>query len=432
MTRLEMTGATAGGWTGPLRRILVVDDSALARDVISEMLRPEGFDVIAAATGAEALAVLGGTGADLILLDVMLPEMDGFETCRRIRELPNGRAVPVIMVTALTAREHRIAGLDAGADDFVSKPVDKGELLARIRSQLRSKALMEEIERKRRELEALQESREALARMILHDLKGPIGAVEGCLHILRRSAGNRLTAAEAGYIENGSMACRQAVELLENLLDVLRMERREMPLSVRSFDVTALVEERTRLFQGLAARRNVALSCEIPADCRPLTIRADPDIIARVLSNLIQNAIRHTPEGRRVTVSISRVRAGVELSVSDEGEGISRAGVERILRGFDMAEADRPVLRSGVGGIGLYFCGLAAKVHGGNILVESEPGKGSRFRVYIPAADRRGPAEEDAASGRGVAGDREAERPATGDVSDAAGREADASSGPSG
>ncbi len=427
------SGVGARGAPGARKRILIVDDSALARDVITEMLRPEGFDVDSAATGAEAISVLEDSGADLILLDVMLPEMDGFETCRRIRKTDNGRAVPIIMVTALTAREHRIAGLDAGADDFVSKPVDKGELLARIRSQLRSKALMEELERKHGELEALQESREALARMILHDLKGPIGAIEGCLHLLKKSGAGRFTEAESRCLENGELACRQAMSLLQDVAVALSLERREMPLNVRSFDAAALVEKGARLLEGIAARRNVSFSCEIPPDCRPLTIRADPDLVVRILSNLLMNAIRHTPEGKRVAVRVSRAGAGMELVVSDEGEGISRDVAERISRGFGPEEAVRPAaLRGGAGGLGLYFCCLAAKAHGGNIQVESRPGKGSRFRVHIPSADRQAPAAEDPDSKRGAARGKAAGRPPAGNSADAADRGANASEGQAG
>jgi signal transduction histidine kinase len=377
-------GGRDGQAPAPRPTILVVDDSELARDVLTAMLEPEGFEVVCAASGEEAFRAMRDRLPDLILLDIMLPGMDGFDICRGIRADERTKAIPVIMVTALTAREQRIAGLESGADDFVSKPIDKGEIIARIRSHLRAKALMDELERKHAELRELQESRELLVHMILHDVKGPIGAIEGCLHLIGKSASERLSAEEKRHLETGSLACRIAMDLLHDVLDAMRLERNALPLHRREFDMAAMAEEKARLCGAVAARRNVAMVCEIEPELKPLHVRADPDLTGRILSNLLLNAIRHTPEGRKVAVSIRRTEGGVKIEVSDEGEGISKAEMGRLFARLDQIRPGKSSARRG-GGFGLYFCRLAAEAHGGRIWAESEPGRGSRFHVFLPS-----------------------------------------------
>ena len=221
--------------------ILIVDDEEINVKLIKALLASENYNLIGAFSGQEALTMLTSISPDLILLDVMMPEMDGFETCRKIKHNKNTRIIPVLMVTALSEKKHRLMALDCGADDFLSKPVERTELKIRVKSLLRIKEYRdelyeryEEISNKNHKLQELEKFRDGLLHMIVHDLKNPLFAISGNLELLLL---DKLNFSETQIIvaENCLISCKDLEEMIQQLLDINKLEHERLQLRAREY-----------------------------------------------------------------------------------------------------------------------------------------------------------------------------------------------------
>ena len=221
--------------------ILIVDDEEINVKLIKALLASENYNLIGAFSGQEALTMLTSISPDLILLDVMMPEMDGFETCRKIKHNKNTRIIPVLMVTALSEKKHRLMALDCGADDFLSKPVERTELKIRVKSLLRIKEnrdelyeRYEEISNKNHKLQELEKFRDGLLHMIVHDLKNPLFAISGNLELLLL---DKLNFSETQIIvaENCLISCKDLEEMIQQLLDINKLEHERLQLRAREY-----------------------------------------------------------------------------------------------------------------------------------------------------------------------------------------------------
>ena len=210
--------------------ILIVDDEEINVKLIKGMLSQENYNIFGAFSGQEALSMLTSISPDLIMLDVMMPEMDGFELCRKIKQNENTQIIPVLMVTALREKKHRLMAMDCGADDFLSKPVERTELKIRVKSLLRIKNYhdelykrYEEISQKNDKLQKLETLRDGLVHMIVHDLNNPLFAISGNIEILLLDKLNfsetQITAAE-----NCLVSCNDLKEMIQQLLDINKLE----------------------------------------------------------------------------------------------------------------------------------------------------------------------------------------------------------------
>ncbi len=366
--------------------VLLVDDDPRNVRLLEGIFRADGYAVEKAYSGPEALASVAGSRPDLILLDVMMPQMSGNEVCEKLKGDPSTRAIPIILVTALNSIEDKVSGLDGGADDFVSKPVNRVELLAKARSLLRVKALHDELaaaktalEQSNGELRRLEGLKESLVQMIVHDLKNPLTAIMGNLELALTSAAKHPDRA-AERAARSLDSARGMMRMILDLLDISRIEEDRLPLKPEPVLLGELFEHCRTELDGLVRTAGVSLTLEMASNLPPVV--ADRSLIGRVVANLLSNAVKHTPSGGTITLGAAAEPAGTVIVVRDTGDGIPVDYLPHIFDKFGPLHLRQgtPVDR----GLGLAFCKLAVEAHGGRIEVDSHPGKGTQFRVVLP------------------------------------------------
>ncbi len=364
-------------------KILIVDDNPRNIQVVGNLLSQEGYPTAFAVNGEQALEQAGADHFDLILLDVMMPGMDGFAVCEHLKKDEKTREIPIIFLTAKTDTESIVKGFDVGAFDYVTKPFIGRELLARVRSRLREKVLQDELKRRYEEIRRLETMRESLTHMILHDLKNPLSGITGYAGLLEMNpavAADPKASAQVGSILN---CARTMIDMTMAILDVSKMESGRMPLTIEAVALHTVLRV---VVDGLAPhleRSSVEMAIHLPPDLPKL--RADREILRRILVNLLGNAVRFSPKNGVITFRAERAGAEVRLIVSDQGPGIPEAFRERIFEKYaqvDLRESDRKMST----GLGLTFCKMAVEAHGGRIGVSGEPGNGSDFWLLLPAA----------------------------------------------
>lgn len=367
--------------------ILVVDDNESNRAFARATLEEDGYQVTLAVSGDDAIEQFGRRAFDCVLLDVRMPGMDGFTACKAIRALDCGQDVPVVFLTAQRDLDTFDAALRAGGDDFLTKPVRPIELLLRVQAALklrRANASNREyhdlIRRQRDDLMRLQLQKERLMGFVVHDLKNPVSNIDMQAQVLLRdresSPGSR---AVAGSIRD---EVRSLMRLLLNLLDISKSEEGRL---VPTFTEVAADELVRLVFEALEVRaraKKIALQSALGVSM----LRADPDLLRRVLENLLENALRHAPDGSVVRLSITSYEGMAEVRIADSGKGVPIELREAIFDRFVQVDSrDSGVSRSGRG-LGLAFCRLAVEAHGGRIWVEdAQPG--AVFCLRLPHAD---------------------------------------------
>jgi len=363
--------------------ILVVDDNEANRSLARHTLEDEGYRVTVATGGAEGLAAFEREPPDCVLLDVRMPDIDGFTVCERIRARPEGASTPVVFLTALRDVDTFERALRAGGDDFLTKPIRPTELVVRVQAALRLRRMGSElreyhelIRRQRDDVMRLQLQKERLTTFVVHDLKNHVNAMD--LHaqlLLRdRSLGNEAHES-AGQIRS---AARQLGRMILNLLDISRADEGKLVAARSDVDLEALVGDVIAELELAAVDRGVAF--EIALATR--RVRADEDLLRRTLANLIENAIRHAPKSTSVRITSRAKQAATEITVADCGAGVPSAMHERIFDPFVQLEGgDWRTTRSGRG-LGLAFCKLAVEAHGGQIWIE-DAAPGAVFIVRL-------------------------------------------------
>jgi two-component system, sensor histidine kinase and response regulator len=362
-------------------RILVVDDAPANIQMISATLKSNDYQVSVATNGRQALEVLARVPAELILLDVVMPEMDGFETCRRIRESEAWRQIPVIFLTSKAETEDIVRGFELGAVDYVAKPFNTHELLARVGTHLALRRQQLELQENYRRLSELERLRDSLVHMVIHDLRSPLLGLSGCLNMLQADLAGKLEAEQAEDLETALDAAQRLSGMVTSLLDVSRLEAGQMPLHKQSCDLRTVMSEAVASLGGLTKGRHVLFA---PADA-PVTVVCDPEVAGRIVANLIGNALKFTPANGEIRLGVSPADGEVKVTVADTGPGIPPEYRERIFEKFGQIEGRKEGQKHSTG-LGLTFCKLAAEAHGGRIGVDSEVGRGSTFWFTLPVS----------------------------------------------
>ncbi|HET7434253.1 MAG TPA: response regulator [Thermoanaerobaculia bacterium] len=362
--------------------LLVVDDLAANRDVLSRRLKRQGHTVITASNGIDALAMMQETAFDLILLDIMMPDMDGYELLQRVKSDDRLRHIPVVMISAIDELQSVVRCIGAGAEDYLAKPFNPTLLQARIgaclekkRSRDRETLLFDELQKNYKRLQEAEKLRDDLRNMIVHDLRTPLTAVIAGIDMVGR--GNTLTEMQREMIDIAAGGGRTLLGMINDLLDVEKMEAGRMALHYEELSAATLVANAIAEVRSLAELSGTSLVASIEEGLAPFT--GDANKLSRTLVNLIANAIRFTPQGT-VTISAGDDRQSVRFAVADTGRGIPADAFERIFEKFGQLDP-----RSRVGtGLGLAFCKLAVEAHGGRIEVESTLATGSTFSFTFP------------------------------------------------
>jgi two-component system sensor histidine kinase/response regulator len=382
---------------GPAPLILVADDVPANVELLCDQLATLGYRVETATDGPSAVEACFAKKPDLCILDVSMPagslgvddRSTGFEVCRRIKRDPRTARIPVIFVTALNDTTDRVKAIEAGGDDFLTKPHNRQILGARLRSLLRLKFATDALEESYRKLRELEKVRDDLMKMIVHDLKSPLTSVLAALEMVLDGDFGAVSPAQRRALGDAEAKAEDLLALIEDLLEVARIEEASIQLDVQPIAPAALLTEVLHEWEMRLAQEEAAATMDV-ADDTPV-FNADKGLIKRVFSNLIQNALTHSP--RNVSISL-RARHdvatdGVLFTVADNGPGIPAEYHEIIFRKFEQAKSPAaPRVRSS--GLGLAFCKLAVEAHGGRIWVQSAEGKGSQFHFTLPVHPRRG------------------------------------------
>jgi two-component system sensor histidine kinase/response regulator len=376
--------------------VLVVDDDQRNVRLMESILRGSGYQVVKAYNGEEALRLVETAPPDMLLLDVMMPRMSGFELCQKLKDRYETRLLPIIMVTALNALEDKVQALEYGADDFLSKPINKVELLAKVRSVLRVKALHDELEKNRLEIEKKNQElvrmegfKESMMQMVVHDLKNPLASIMGNVQLIEMQSAETVNPARLKeLLQRTQESARQLMRMILNILQIGKLEEQKMPLNLERVALRHLAQENVDEMMGLSTRDNIRVENRVPPDLPPPL--ADRELISRVIANLLNNAFKHTPGGGEVIIDARREGDAVVLTVSDTGEGIPEDLQPRIFEKFVAGESDTSKRMLHDSGLGLTFCRLAVQCHGGSIWLKSKPGEGTTVFISLGLA---GPSE---------------------------------------
>jgi two-component system, sensor histidine kinase and response regulator len=347
--------------------VLIADDDYIVRHLLRHLLEKEGYIVKEVENGRQVLDVVQEMRPDVILLDAIMPDISGFEVCQSLQEMPGIADIPVLIITGLDDEENVDRAFDAGAVDYVTKPVNWPVLRQRVRRLLKT-----------RELEAL---RDDLTQMIVHDMKNPIATIRGFAEMLLADFDDNPDVSD--LLRRIYHNSNNLLEMTMMILDMGRIQEGKLTLKPHPRLVHEILEEVRDGFEWMSQNYQVQVQV---ADCAPtIEFSLDWSLIQRVLANLVSNAIKHSQAGGTVHLSCHCLpNSALRMSVTDQGEGIAEQDKSRIFEKFAQANERKKGSRIDTG-LGLTFCKLATEAHGGLIELESTVGVGSTFTLIFPA-----------------------------------------------
>jgi signal transduction histidine kinase len=359
--------------------ILVVDDTPANLQLLAGMLKDHGYKARPVPSGKLALRAAENDPPDLILLDINMPEMNGYEVCERLKADGKLKDIPVIFISAFSETLDKVKAFGVGGVDYVTKPFQFEEVEARVQAHLnlqrQKRALAESYQR----LQELERLRDDLVHMIVHDMRSPLMGLCGFLELALMKMRGRADGPHVHSIQQALESARALSEMVTSLLDISRLEAGQMPLAKTSCDLRKLASEAVKSLGALTSGANVIL--QPPPE--PVTAFCDADVIQRVIQNLIANAVKFTPAGGEIRVAMNAADAQARFEVADTGPGIPPEYHQRIFDKFGQVESRKEMKKHSTG-LGLTFCKLAVEAHGGRIGLNSEVGKGSTFWFELP------------------------------------------------
>lgn len=362
----------------PLGDILVVDDTPDNLHLLVSVLRERGYKVRPLPNGKLALKAAAASPPDLILLDINMPQMNGYQVCEQLKANPTLRDIPVIFISALSEMLDKVLAFGVGGVDYITKPFEFEEVLVRIRTHLKLRYTQRQLEDslcKQRDLEKL---RDDLVHMIVHDMRSPLTALLMTIEMMMTDLASQLSEKNKSDMNMMLAVGERLSRMTEDLLDVSRLEEQKMPLQQSICNLVPLVESGIANVSRLEASRTVHL--EVLGQTQ---VVCDENIVRRIVENLVSNGLKHTSPSRPLWVSVKQQTDGVRIAVRDEGQGIPEEFHEKIFDKFGTLKARSEHQHLPIG-LGLTFCKLAVDAQGGHIGVDSELGKGSTFWFTLP------------------------------------------------
>uniref|UniRef100_UPI001F262974 hybrid sensor histidine kinase/response regulator n=1 Tax=Hassallia byssoidea TaxID=482630 RepID=UPI001F262974 len=354
-------------------RILLVDDNADMRDYVARLLQKQ-WQVQAVANGAAALAAVCEQPPDLVLTDVMMPEMDGFQLLSALRADPKTKGIPIILLSARAGEEAAIEGLQAGADDYLIKPFSARELLTRVESHLHSYRLRQELFSNR--------FKDEFIATVTHELHAPLVAILGWTRLLRSKALDEATVLRA--LDTIERNAKNQAKLIENLLDISTIISGNVCLARQPVKLTEIIEEVINTSSN-AKEKKIHIVKTFQATCQQNdTVFGDRDRLQQIVRELLANAIKFTPKGGVIEVWFDAIASQATLQIKDTGVGISAEFLPYVFDRFTQAEVPSRHSPGGLG-LGLAIARQLVQLHKGTIEVASEGvGRGATFIVKLP------------------------------------------------
>jgi signal transduction histidine kinase len=363
-------------------KILLVDDNPINIRVAAKILRSNNYNISFSQNGKDALEKTHKISFDLILLDVMMPDMDGYEVCRLLKEDPVTEKIPVIFLTAKTEPESIVKGFDVGGADYVTKPFHGQELLSRVETHLRLKKSLEQLKHTNQLLIQTNETKDKMFSIISHDLLGPFGSIRESLEMLATNQVVMDDASMQQFVKALWQSIGNAYALLENLLYWARNQQGQMIYKPRLVNMNQAVHETYDLLAGMAKIKDITLKSNLIDD---YTAYADKNAVKTILRNLISNAIKFTNLGGTITTRIvSKDDHFIEVSVHDDGVGMTEETMEQLFSAKGKNDPKWGTSGEKGVGLGLIITKEFIEKHNGSIRVDSTPGEGSTFDFTLP------------------------------------------------
>ncbi len=356
-------------------RVLVVDDISKNLQVVGTMLRSEGYHVMPATSGAQALERVRAQPPDLILLDLMMPEMDGLEVCERLKADLLTQHIPIIFLTASNEMEHLVKGFAAGAVDYVTKPFNAPELLARVRTHL-------ELKHARERLREMNNEKNEFMGIVAHDLRSPLGTITGFSDLILDDPQMAREELEDFTRRIRDTAARMS-EMAQKLLDANAIERGELKLNLAPMELSSTLASVVEAYRPRATAKQQTI--ELQNEPAPITVLADRNVMVQVLENLLSNAVKYSPPGRTIHARLKKLPQAICCEVQDEGPGLSAEDQKRLFGKFARLSA-KPTGGEHATGLGLSIVKKMVEAMNGQVWCESELGRGAMFVVRLPVA----------------------------------------------
>lgn len=354
--------------------ILIVDDVPENLRLLSAMLEQTGYLVRPATSAKLALRAARQKSPSLILLDMRMPEMGGVEMCQQLKADDALKDIPVIFISALNETEEKIKAFQAGGVDYITKPFQEKEVLARVTTHLELRRQKIELEAINQRLKELERLRDSLTHMIVHDMKTPLMVINGHLNIIQMFDAPALSKDGNLSLTEAKTATKRLTRMVSEMLLVSKLEVNKLVLRPALSDLVALARKAATDFWP--ANNPKKIHTNITSDPESMPLSLDAELIERVFQNLLSNAVKYSPDNGTVALNIATANGQARVEVTDAGPGIAPEFHQRIFEKFGQVESG--MNRQGTG-LGLAFCKLAVEAHGGNIGVISELGQGSTF-----------------------------------------------------
>jgi two-component system sensor histidine kinase/response regulator len=361
-------------------KILIVDDVVSNVLLLKILLTNEKFQVCTASNGNMCIEMAKSEHPDLILLDVMMPDLNGFDTAVILKKDPETQEIPIIFLTALNNPSDLVKGFQVGANDFLTKPFNKEELIMRVMHQIQLVAAKRIIIRQNEELKRTISNRDKMYSVIAHDLRSPMASIRMVLNLAVNVVSKDIVGEEIfGLLDKANRESEETHDLLDNLLKWTKSQTGRLSVVYQELDLDDIVPGVVDIFRMIAEMKKIELKY-IPAD-EKLIVHADNDMIKTIIRNFLSNAVKFTPEGKSVEVFYKREGDFARISVRDHGVGIEPDRVEAI---FHTGETTYGTGGEEGSGLGLQLCQDFARKNGGDARVESTLGEGSTFSFTIP------------------------------------------------
>ena len=359
-------------------KILIVDDVVSNVLLLKILLTNEKFQVCTANCGSMCIEQARNEKPDLILLDVMMPDMSGFDTAVIMKKDPELKEIPIIFLTALNSPQDLVKGFQVGANDFLSKPFNKEELIVRVMHQIELVAAKRLIQKQYRELLATINNRDKMYSVIAHDLRSPMASIRMVLNLAVATIPADIVGEEIfGLIDKANKESEEVHDLLDNLLKWTKSQTGRLNVVLQDLDLNDIIPGVVDIFEMIAATKHIKLSYT----GQSTIVRADNDMLKTVVRNFMSNAVKFSPENSSIEISVVTEGDFAKVSVRDHGVGIS---ADRLGSIFHKGETTYGTGGEEGSGLGLQLCQDFARKNGGDVSVESVEGEGSTFSVFVP------------------------------------------------